>query len=250
MDSRLTLAASRSVAERSLYFTYYSESHPVYSNDIAVARRLRDALGLQHRELRTTDFHAPADFAHEFALNTDGMQGSSSIAYLFAAGLGEGYVHVRSNVLETMRGFYLKNSLNHRDRFDAYKLARLFRQATADEFTPHFQAFVEKTSFKTEAFRGFHYTDMFYWEHRLGAWLGPMIRGQRAAQETYIIYNSRALLELMMSRPMEARLRADIVRSMIERLWPEALEVPVFSGARYTDWEPAAPASAPPPVSA
>ena len=235
MDSRLTLAASRPVAQHSLYFTYYGDNHPVFSNDIAVVRQLRDALGLEHREARLSAYTTPPDFAAEFAINGDGMQGPAGLAYWFAGCVGADHLHVRSNILETVRGYYLKNALNHKDAFDALKLARLFRQATAEEFTPYFQDFIDKAQFTHDACRGFHYSDMFYWEHRLGGWLGPMIRGQRAVFETYIIYNSRALLELMMSRPLEDRANASIVVALIERLWPEVLDVPVFSEAKYVD---------------
>ena len=62
-----------------------------------------------------------------------------------------------------------------------------------------------------------------------------MIRGQRAVFDTYIIHNCCALLELMMSRPLLDRASADIVIALIERLWPEVLDVPVFSEAKFVD---------------
>jgi hypothetical protein len=66
-------------------------------------------------------------------------------------------------------------------------------------------------------------------------WLGPMIRGTRVAMDTYIIYNCRALLEMMMSRPLEERYETRLVHSLIDCLWPEVLDVPVFSGSKFFD---------------
>ena len=61
-----------------------------------------------------------------------GMRGGLVLAHAYLSLFPDGNLHVRSNVLETVRGFYLKNRANRPDRFNADKLSRLFRGVTAE----------------------------------------------------------------------------------------------------------------------
>ena len=232
MDSRLTLAASRPVQSRARYFTYYKPDVEILLRDVEVAGQLAADLGLNHETLAIPE-QGPPEMERDFALVTDGLRGPANLLSRFVESFPEPSVHVRSNILETIRGFWLKNPANRKDAFDAATLHRLFRRSSPTEFIPVFADYMERTQFESAAFRGFHWADIFYWEHRMGAWLGPAIRGDREALDTYIIYNSRALLELMMSRPLEDRVSAQLVSLLMEELWPEVLDAPFFSGSKF-----------------
>jgi hypothetical protein len=81
--------------------------------------------------------------------------------------------------------------------------------------------------------QGYHYTDLFYWEHRLGTWLSGLLRGARADHQTFSLYNCRTVLETLIARPLDERNAANVMFALIRELWPELLSVPIFSGAKY-----------------
>jgi SAM-dependent methyltransferase len=81
--------------------------------------------------------------------------------------------------------------------------------------------------------KGFHYTDLFYWEHRLGTWVSGTLRAARADHLTYILYNCRTLIETLIARPLEERNTADVPLALIREMWPELLSVPIFSGSKF-----------------
>lgn len=243
MDSRLTLAASRPVHTRAQYFTYYKPDVEILLRDVEVAGPLAAQLHLDHRTLAIPAQGPPA-MERDFALVTDGLRGPANLVSTYADAFAEDSLHIRSNILETIRGFWLKNPANRKETFDASTLHRVFRRSSPEEFIPVFAEFMERTQFDRAAFRGFHWADIFYWEHRMGAWLGPAICAERAAVDTYIIYNCRALLELMMSRPQEDRVSAQLVSVLIEELWPEVLDAPVFSGSKFVQLRQPSPQGA------
>ncbi|HEX8105598.1 MAG TPA: hypothetical protein VF533_23480 [Solirubrobacteraceae bacterium] len=236
LDSRLTLAATREVKDRMRYFTYVVWGNPVHENDVAVAEKLAARLGLTHETWRVSRAEKldPA-FLELWRRTHDGAQGNGKFNAGIVPRYPEGHLHIRSNVLETMRGFYLKNRVNHPDRFTAHKLSRLFRQGTAAEFEPYFEEMLAVTEFTPERKLDIHYTDLFYWEHRLGGFHGGMVRGMKVSHNTYVLYNCRNLLKLLMARPLPERAAGTVVYRLIEHLWPEVLEEAVYSGARFVD---------------
>lgn len=236
LDTRVTLAMSRTVAHKSSYFTYYTSGSEILSNDIAVARQAADHLGLDHVGFSLSyDRSSPL---MRTAAYHDGILRATpiwSIHYDIFSNISKGAIHVRSNILEIARGFYSKNIQNRKNKFDAGKLSGLFRAVTREEFTKYFDDFVKKTSFYPKKFYNVHYTDLFYWEHRLGANYGAIYREDRPFFETYIIYNCRTILELMLSTSMNNRINGVVMRHLIEDAWPEALQVPIFSGSKFID---------------
>lgn len=234
MDSRLTLAASRDVADSLRYFTYHFPKHEGYQNDVKVAAELAARLGLDHYAFPM--FAGPALQAHqaEWRRTFGGLNGNGRLAFAWVEHFGVGHVDVRSNVLELVRGFYLKNPGNRPDEFDAARLSRLFG-VKQDTLVPQFEEFMAVTGFGADTKLDLHYTDLFYWEQRLGRWHGEGVRRLKLSHTTYVIWNSRRVLTQMLARPLEDRRRARLVYRLIERLWPEALATPVFSGSRYVE---------------
>jgi hypothetical protein len=233
LDTRVTLSAMRSVIPQCLCFTYSGGGNQVLTTDMEVATRLAKGFGLRHLPI-TIDSEPPPQWFLDVWQRTHGdSQRDTHLVYAYCSELCGRYIHVRSNVMEVARGFYTKNRVNRQPQFDAYKLSRLFRNATADEFTPYFQEFIDVTGFTPAALMGYHYTDLFYWEHRLGAWLSGLLRAARLDHFTFTLYNCRAVLETLIARPLDERIAADAMFALIREMWPELLTVPIFSGAKY-----------------
>ena len=232
LDSRLTLAAARDVAHDVRWFTYVIWNSGVHQNDGAVASELAERFGLTHdlyRVKRGTTTVPAWERTHR------GVQGGDALAGGLLEHFPPGHLHVRSNVLETVRGFYLKNSVNHRKTFDPYTLSRLFRMTVAHEFEPHFEEFGAVTGFGPDALKGLQFSDLFYWEHRMGAWHGGLVRGLKVVHRTHTLYNCRAVLTAMMARPLAERAAATVVWAMMDELWPDVLATRIYSGSKFID---------------
>jgi hypothetical protein len=229
LDTRVTLAASCPVARKSLYFTYFTPTG-ILANDLTVANRLRDQFLLNHISF-SYDTRIP-EALKVTMLNCEGILKATGTNYQIASHIGA-KLHIRSNTAEVARGFYLKNSVNIPNRFTSRKLSSLFRNATVDLFLPHFDSFIDKTGFKQENFFNLHYSDLFYWEHRLAGNYGAIYRNGRAYFETYMIFNCRLIIELMLSTSIENRRKSAVMFEIIKYAWPETLEIPIFSGSKY-----------------
>lgn len=234
MDSRLALAATREVSSQLRYHTYHQGQHPVYRNDLWVAQTLAERLGLEHRAWRLTNYAPTGARAEGWDRTHRGVHGNGALAFRYLDEDPASQVHLRSNVLETVRGFYTKNPAIRPNVFDALKLSRLFRSSTAEVFAPQLEEFVAVTGFEREAMADLHYSDLFYWEHRLGRWHADVVRSQKVAHDTFVLWNSRRILSLLLARPLEDRFKGKAIHLLIDRLWPEVLDVPIFSGARFT----------------
>ena len=235
LDSRLTLAATRPIAEKAVYLTYDSPSR-VHHHDMVVARDIARRLGLEHATFRIEGDVSGA-FAPTWELITDGLRGSSDLTWSLREHLPADSLHVKSYIVEIVRGFYLKGVYNQKVRttIDGALLSKLFRLETRADFAAIFEDYIAKTAFTPGAMRGFHYTDLFYWEHLAPAWNGATIRDHRFAVESYLVCNCRALLELMAARPLGDRVRARMLLRLIEAMWPALLDFEIYSGSRFFD---------------
>jgi hypothetical protein len=240
LDTRVTLSAMRDEAAGCLFFTYRVGGNQVHKTDFEIATELCARLGLRHLPIVVPNVApTPGPFVDVWRRTHDRTLGNISLVEAYCERLGGRYVHIRSNVLEVVRGYYTKNPANRDNVFDAYKLARLFRGRVAQEFTPYFEEFVEVTAFTPDALKGYHYTDLFYWEHRMGTWLAGVLRGARADHLTYILYNCRTVIEALIARPLEERVAAAAMFALIREMWPEVLSVPIFSGSQFREIPPA-----------
>ncbi len=231
IDTRVSLAASRLASDKAIYFTYFNHGL-ILATDREIAERLRDQFRLDH-----IAFPANGPMSEDTKSMKRLHEGSLRClsTNLQIARHIDSRLHIRSNTLEVGRGFYLKNSANHPNRFNSEKLSRLFRKDTKEDFQPYFQAFAEKTSFDIQNFYNLHFSDLFYWEHRLAANYGPIYRDGRAYFETYMIYNCRLILELLLSTSLENRRDAAVLFCLMEQLWPEVLQIPIFSGSKFLE---------------
>lgn len=232
LDSRLTLAASKPYVADLRYFTYHFPRHPVHESDLRIARTLAERFDLAHsgwplkpgRDMRAT--------AADWARTHRGIHGNGTVEYSYREHFPTGDLHVRSNVLEVVRGYFIKNPVNRKDKFDVAKLGRLFRQGTGRTFVPPYEEYVAVTGFTMEAKQDMHYTDLYHWEQRLGRWHSEVVRRSKISHNTFIIWNSRRVLKLMLARPPEDRWKARVILRLIDHLWRDVLQTPIFSGAR------------------
>lgn len=226
IDSRVTLAATRAVADDILYYTLSFDEES--QKEARVAKRLCSELGLEHQTIEVPD-EVNQDWIDEFMSNTAEM--SSPFRARLAKALYDEYpedrVHLKSNVAEIGRTFYQK-SWASLPPADAYTQSQLYGIKPDSPFVQQaFQEFIDRSDYDVTREDGYDPIDLFYWEHRIGVWQALGLFEWDVAQETHILYNCRQILELMLSVPFSDRKSNRLFHDLIDELWSEIKVVPI-----------------------
>lgn len=75
--------------------------------------------------------------------------------------------------------------------------------------------------------------DLFFWEYRFGRWLPNNADNYDIWSDPFYLFNNRYLIELWLSVPREQRTKYSFHEEIIEKKWPELLEIPVNPGKKY-----------------
>lgn len=236
VDSRTSAALLKNRWRDIHFFTYVDplgRELGVQGMDALEAKRLCRIMGVAHHVgfVRTgnRDF---ADFLEIWKENTAGAADimAARTAYWFTRGLPEGAIHVKSSVSEIFRSFWRKDRvLGRKGKVEeadnlAVTLARAYNDE-GDFSVNSFERYCEEYSFNRESMRGYDPLDLFYWEHRMGCWQSLHMIGYGSAQETFVIYNNRLILDLLLRAPPRARLDSGINKAIINKFAPELKEL-------------------------
>jgi hypothetical protein len=232
LDSRTTLALTRSISDQVDYFTYDAEGGETESKkamraDAAAAREIAAALGLRHHSI-TAPFEAPPE---PLAGVMDRNSKRISAPELYAAhrqydGGCQG-LHIRSNLYEIARAFY-RGKREQPDVLTAEHMAHLLtgRESTPAAFAAAFAEFIDAVDFDRAQER-YDPLDLYYWEHRCGVWLAAHHIESDVAFDTFTVFNSRRILRPLLAIPLEERISGAAFVEITRRTWPEVLKFPV-----------------------
>ena len=237
LDSRATLAASRNHAGDIWYFTYY---RPDVENDVVdslIASRLAARLALRHDvlDLGATQTDSTPKSFKVLLRELSYYRHNPKAAYIYSQFLGpEVDAHIRSNVSEIVRAFYLKAHNIPSPLESAADLAATYRAdavrnttgASKRRIEADFEDFYDAGRFEDIA--GLRDArDLLYWEHRMGGWHSLVVLESDPAFDSFSIFNSRRVLDVLLSAPVAERGRGEHLRMLIERSWPELLSEPL-----------------------
>lgn len=216
IDSRVTL----SIAKRSgTYFTYFrGVDIRADAVDKSFAAKVTRDLGLDHRVVFLRDqpnrTHL-VDIGRVLEVNTIYRHLGDAVMNFMDA-FPEDSVHIRSNLSEIGTMFYRRRNVYPRSAgslmrlwSDRPEMMSLDNMASFDEFAESSRFFdvpLERTS-------------LFYWEHRMGTWHSQVALESDPAFESVSLYNSHAILALMLSISPEQQAAGELLRRAIAREW-------------------------------
>lgn len=225
-DSRMVLAGIRGYANR---VEFYTVGPPVGSTslffDLDRAREFSSRFGLDHRLL-------PFQNATEAQMREwDRRVGDCVIT-------GNQKLHPSVNPLEdriTLGGLggevgrcFLWRDMARMPNIDAVTIVDLLKLPRVPELVRRVEAWLDDLP----AQRPHHILDLAYTELRMGCWSSP----QSYANPREVILpalGSYSVIEAMLTLPPEFRQGDGLVKSFIERFWPELLGLPIN---RYGDF--------------
>ncbi|MCC3762507.1 hypothetical protein K3N28_05420 [Glycomyces sp. TRM65418] len=232
LDSRTTLALSRSIKDQVDYFTYDSktgagESGAAMRADVAAAREMSEDLGFRHHRIQSRFRIPPEPLAgimdrNSKRISAPGLYGTHRLYEGGCRGL-----HIRSNLYEIARSFY-RAKRTQPDRLTPEHMAYLLtsRKTTPESFAATFAEFADAVEFD-RAQDLYDPLDLYYWEHRCGTWLAAHHIESDVVFDTFTIFNSRRIYKALLALPLEDRISGAAFVEMIRRTWPESLKFPV-----------------------
>lgn len=242
LDSRLTLAACRSVTDRIGFFSHVNPDNPhrIHQADLDVARDMASVLDLSHRVFYLGDQAKGEHYDHfgeVWKTNMGIARGIPTLVKGYVDHWPPDVLHLRSNVAEIGRVFYKGDRLGE---VTPATLTPWWNRDLGDDpdSVATFARFCATTDFTHDSMAGYDPLDIFYWEHRMGTWHAWLCMESDVAHDTFPIYSNRRLLEVMLSAPFEARLEAAVFHRAIASLWPELTEWPI----NPKRWQPGGPA--------
>jgi hypothetical protein len=244
LDSRTTLAATRDSWSQLLFFTYDRGDHK-HQIDFGVAHDLSATLGLRHIRVRYS--------AHESKQLSKLLAGHTftshqrTLACAYHRQFGEGnYLHIRSNLLELARS-NLFFKFGKRQRFEppdtAGRMGAFYNRAAklapdrAGHVIPAFEHYVAVTDYGSTLGRASPW-DLYFVEHRMGAWHSGAVLESDVSFDTVIAFNSREIVRHFMGVPQEVRSSSTCLREKLKILLPEVVDIPV--NPRWYSKRPAA----------
>lgn len=221
-DSRLVLAASRTIRDKVSYVTVRQVGMPYNHADIVVAALLLSQLGLKHHVVE-----APAAMGGEFLSVFEkhvpfphekwGPDAQAIMQYNL-----HNRVVVTGSVAEAVRYFYGQTP----NRKITPQLLSALTMGGDLFATRSF----EKWLVGTKDVFNYNLLDLFYWEQRCGNWLA-MCQSEfdLAWKDIFTPFNCRELLVNMLA--LEGKYRKppnyELYRQVMLRLWPEVLSAPI-----------------------
>lgn len=225
-DSRVLLAASKDVKDKT---NYYVSTHNVLKPahmDIEIPRKLSNKLDLN---LETIDNISilENDFIEILKNNVTQarlLPKTLTIQYILY-NIDNNYVNINGNGSEIARSFYgdIDNNI-----VDTKYITNLlgYKNCTYVEQSIE-QWLISAKDFLKDSI--FSLMDLFYWEQRMGNW-GTMYQAEQdIAIEEFSPFNNRKVLMLLMSVDKKYRKQPDYIvyKEIINILWKEALSEPI-----------------------
>jgi len=232
-DSRVTLLALRDAWEHTKFFTYTRgiESHDV---DCEVAARIASSLALNHRIIDYAEIERDRRLLTLIKRNTYGNHQHGLAMVYRQDPWFNNTLHVRSNMLEITRSnLYARGQKSPRFKqglVDATVLASYYARVGKMEPSPHQDeafAFYQKACDLDSALQFISSWDLFFIEHRMGAWRAGVLEESDIAFDTVNLFNSREILAAFYGVPDEERAADTMPGRLITSALPQIQEIPV-----------------------
>jgi hypothetical protein len=236
LDSRTTLAAGRDSWSHSTFFTYsHSRGRHGQRVDIKVAADLARRLGLRHVVVDYSDNESETmlGIVKDNAYTSHQRQLACGYHRRFGEHL---YLHVRSNLLELARSnLFYKTSrrlalpdgpCTAQSMGALYCLAAKLNPEKSRHVVPAFEDYVAAADYESTLGLASPW-DMYFVEHRMGAWQAGVVLESDVSFNTVIAFNSREIVRTFMGVPQEIRCSSAHLAERLTALLPEVADIPI-----------------------
>jgi hypothetical protein len=223
IDSRMILAGCREVASELICVTHH-QPHAGRDNviDVKRTRQLTKRFGLNHRILEAPP---PTDEDRLAYLRRIGQAGHSGKAGDFFNAYRDYHnAGALMNGLggEIVRRYYWRPDDKANQPLAATELASRMKVPSEPRFLKAIQRWLDETPGDT-----LQQLDLLYLENRVGCWASPHMYGTPPFDAIVLPLSSPRIVRSMLRLPVNYRRRGRLGYDVINRLWPELLNIPV-----------------------
>ena len=234
LDSRTSLAACRNLWPEIKFFTYHGQ--PKNEIDARIAPVLAKSLGLQHVFVHDSRDVSNTEVLKIISANTFTTH-KRRLAGAYHSCFGEHfYLHIRSNLLEIARSNLFRR-FGKRPRFrdgpssaqsmtDVYRVSAGLKPENSAHVLPAFEHNIAATDYESTIGKASPW-DLYFVEHRMGAWHAGVLLESDVSFDTVIAFNSREVVSHFMGVPEEVRCSSPHLAERLQMLLPEIKHIPV-----------------------
>lgn len=239
LDSRVSFAAFKDNRE-AVFFTYDRGSPDAV--DLSVARILCSRFETAHKRLDVPERDDPEVEAVAARLS-DYVHIAAILPVFKRHFAGSGWMHVRSNLSEIGRTFWRRttktkeftaqgiDALSRRDMNVDATLSAAIRNLRRRAFTEMVDMLgYDASDPANPRLKGYDGWDLFYWEHRMGRWHSALLLGTDFGLDTAILFNSRIVLDTLLSVDFAARRSSLLLRQFVRTNLRGADDIPTNPG--------------------
>lgn len=245
-DSRVTMAASRNVRDKSIYFTYANSDTNESSSldkknrkkDLLYGRYISNLYNLHFLELDLTHPISPQLIETLIKNHYHTHIASAIESYLNDLPNNENCIMVRSNIIEVLRALdyvYKHNTdLSDVDNFINWMMYGPHKSDAVVNIVTDYYVRNEYDKIKN-----YNLQHLYYWEYRVTTWINAAIlTGIDIAYDTFMLFNCRKLLNFAFSIPKYYLELNYITDGIVKQLWPELLFRKQNSELTLLDYKP------------
>jgi hypothetical protein len=203
---------------------------------VLIASNISKQLNLNFQVINLDKISLDEDFIKLSSINSHYKHLRKVSKWYYEQFYNSDLVHLRSNISEIGRAFYSKK-LGDLRPLDAQVLLHLyshpmivnkFKEAPSlrSRYIEIFEDFIEATQFKKAA-EYIDYRDLFYWEHRMGAWHSQVVAESDPGVDTVSLFNCRKILECLLAIDWYDRKSSKLYYYVIETNLPELQQYPI-----------------------
>jgi hypothetical protein len=220
-DSRMLLACARGLTDRISFFTWELPD-AVARTDVVTARRLAKRFRLPHQVYpfsEATEIDT-WKWLYRTGLAVGEVRGLSLATTV--ARMERNRLYLPALGAEVGRAFYWRESDEQRKSISAVEFVNRLRLPPVARILEGADDWMAGLPVSTV----YSVLDFGYLEQRLACWAGVTAYGDAEGPVRLPPFSSRRIFELMLGLPHAFRRQQQLADSLIERSWPELLEIP------------------------
>ncbi|MGQ7788428.1 hypothetical protein [Nesterenkonia sp. K-15-9-6] len=241
VDTRTSLAAFSGHYEALKTFTYSKEKQRgnatarMLSRDGQLAERIAARYELDHTVFHLDEEESAPPAFRDVLAEASPRAHMRKLAWVYHRKLSHDALHLRSQVNGIGKWHY-GHLMHHAEdhNLSAERMATLTKHGRAlrkakkprSAFRPAieaFQEYIDSTQLRSVP-NGYLLSDIFQWEHRTAYWGLAHLVESDFTFDTYSLYGSRRMIQLMLQVPESVRAQKGLFRAIIERSEPQLVK--------------------------
>lgn len=229
-DSRMSLAILKPIVQELETFTYLKDTskasdyaQKTFANDEKIVHSIINNLNIEHNFFTiSTDELADIELKNTIKHNVLSNHGLNLANDYYKIYGGKNYMHIRSTALFNVGKYIFPASSLNINEWNIKEISKYVQKWThIDDEAKNIEYVSNLIDFaQLNDFYNYNPLEMLFLSYRLIQWHSGVVGESDIAFDTMLLLNSRKIVDLMLSYPIEERYKNQLFLEIIEELWP------------------------------